>query len=103
MAAGKRSDAQAESTLIVNGHQSCVSGAKNFDTSRCGEVHDKAQAYATFHNVAVGAFLAGGVAAAGTALYFLWPTRPASSAVQQLRVIPAFGANDGGVIVSGSF
>lgn len=103
MSAGKKSDAQTESALIVKGRQSCVGGAKNFDTARCGELHDKAQAYATFHNVAVGAFVAGGVAAAGTALYFLLPTRPATSVGQALRVTPVFGAREGGLLAAGSF
>ncbi|MFT3775098.1 MAG: PEGA domain-containing protein [Minicystis sp.] len=103
MSSSSKSEAEAMSQSIVGNHQSCVGGAGNYDAARCGPLNDKAKAYATYHNVAVGAFIAGGIAAAGTAAYFLWPSKRAGATGHDLRVAPVFGSRDGAVIVTGSF
>jgi hypothetical protein len=103
MSAGSKSDAQTESAGIVHAGKSCVPGAGNYDTALCGDLSNKAQAYVTYHDVAVGSFIAGGVVVAGTAAYFLWPSRQVPAAARGLRVVPIVGAGDGGVLVSGSF
>jgi hypothetical protein len=104
VSAGRRSEASALSTQIVGNHQSCIPGAGNFDSARCGGLHDKLQSYATLHNTAVGAFIAGSAAALGTAAYFLWPmvVRPKSTG-KALRLVPAVGPGEAGAVVTGSF
>jgi hypothetical protein len=102
MSSGKRSAAEATRGQILTGRGSCVPGAGNLD-ARCSDLQNNLKASDTFHDVAVGAFIAGGIAAAGTLAYFLWPARPARSAGYHLQVTPVFGASAGAVILSGSF
>lgn len=103
MASGKRSTADSTRALILADRRSCVPAAPNLDTGRCPGLHSDLAASDTFHDVAVGAFIAGGIAAVGTAAYFLWPSRPARAAGYNLQVTPVFGASAGAVILSGSF
>jgi hypothetical protein len=103
VSAGKRSDAQAQSMQLVGAGQSCVPGAANFDSADCGGLHDKASAYATLHNAAVGVFVGTGVVAAGTVTYLLWPNKHPEAAGRKVRVAPVLADKRGGVFVSGSF
>jgi tetratricopeptide (TPR) repeat protein len=104
MSAGRRSDAEALRAPIAKDGMSCVSGAANFDSKRCSALQDKAQAYKTLHDTAVGAFVVGGAAAVGTAAYFLWPIlRPRTSGHDDMHLTPVIGAGSGGVVASGSF
>jgi tetratricopeptide (TPR) repeat protein len=99
MSSSKRSDAVLLSGDIRGSRGSCVDGAANYDP-RCPDLQTKLRADDTYHNTAVASFVIGGAAAAGTALYFLWPQKRAASALQ---VTPLVGARDGGVLVSGTF
>ena len=99
----RRSDASAMAAQILGNRGSCVSGASNDDAVRCPTLQRTLKADDTFHDLAVGAFVAGGVAAAGAATYFLWPRRPARSSARGIRVTPVPGAGAGSVTLSGSF
>ncbi|APR85036.1 Hypothetical protein A7982_10385 [Minicystis rosea] len=103
VSSSRRSDADILSTSILGDRRSCVAGAVNYDQGRCGGLQDKARSYATLHNAGVGAFIAGGIAAAGAAAYFFWPNKPAGKTGRDLRVTPVFGARGGAVIVSLTF
>jgi serine/threonine-protein kinase len=100
---GKHADAQAQSMQIVGAGRSCVPGATNFDTADCGGLHDKASAYATFHNAAVGVFVGAGVVAAGAATYLLWPNKRPESAAGEVRVDPVLSREVRGVSLSVPF
>jgi hypothetical protein len=102
MSASKRSDAQVLATQILSNRGSCVAGAASYDAARCPTLQTTLHTDDAFHDVAVGAFIAGSAAALGTAAWFLWPQRTPSSG-RRIRVTPLVGAGDGGVVVSGSF
>ena len=102
LSASKRTDAAGQAGSILTGHGSCVPGAGNYDAARCPGLQSTLRADDAFHDVAVGAFVAGGAALAGAAAYFLWPQRRPSSG-PDLRVTPVVGAGSGGAIFSGSF
>jgi hypothetical protein len=102
MSAGKRGDERGLAGQILANRGSCVGGAANYDAVRCPTLMSTARADDTFHDVAVGAFIAGSAAAVATAAYFFWPQRALSTG-RQIRVTPVVGAGDGGVVFSGSF
>lgn len=96
LAASRRAGADALRTEILHTAGSCVPGAANHDP-RCSTLAANLGAHDTFHDLALGAFVTGGVAAAGAAAFFLWPTgRP-------VRVTPLFGGTGGAVMVTGAF
>jgi hypothetical protein len=99
LSGARRQDADATRAQILAAHGGCVKGAGNLD-ARCAGLADTLHARDTLHDTAVGAFIVGGVAAAGAAAYFLWPQR-AEPAGHALRVTPIFGGNSGAVMVSG--
>jgi hypothetical protein len=100
----RRSDARVLSAQILGGHGSCVAGAANYDAGRCPSLQSALRADDAFHDVAVGAFVVGGAAAAATAAWFLWPQqRTPSNTGRTLRVTPVVGAGDGALVVSGTF
>ena len=104
--ASRKSSAQATRGMILSRGGSCVGGAANQDASGCGTLQSRLKADDAFHDVAVGAFVVGGLAAAGTAAYFLWPVRRPSmgrTTGPNLQVTPVFGADSGGAMVTGSF
>jgi hypothetical protein len=103
MSSGKKSAAASTRGQILGSGGSCVPSAANYDGGRCPSLQSGLGASDTFQGVAVGAFIAGGLAAAGTAAYFLWPSRPARPTGYELQVTPVFGASAGAVIMSGSF
>ena len=105
----KKTEAESARTTLLAAHQSCVSGAPNFAGQQsCSALASKFKADDTFHDAAVGAFIVGGAAAVGTAVYFLWPAkRPgptAQGALRGIHVTPVIaGPKDGGILLSGSF
>jgi len=106
-ASAKDADALAIGADLTAHHGTCVVRWASFDTKRCGALHDKLKAVDTLHDAAVGAFIAGGAAAAGTAVYLLWPS-PRAKTMQQaaahdLRLTPILGPTASGLLVSGSF
>jgi hypothetical protein len=79
LSASKSSDAFAVRSMLLAAHGGCRPDRSNFGPQPCADIQDKLQASDTFHNIALGAFIAGGAAAAGTALYLLWPSPRAST------------------------
>ena len=69
----------------------------------CAEVKDLRSDHDTFHNVAIGTFVLGGVFAAATvsSVFLLNPKR--SSAPSDVRVAPALGPTSQGLLVTGTF
>jgi tetratricopeptide (TPR) repeat protein len=103
LSAGQRSDAAALSASILGAHRSCVASAANYDSIRCPTLLRTLDTDDALHDVAVGAFIVSGAAAAGAAAYFLWPERRLPRAGRRIQVTPVVGSGDGRVIVSGSF
>lgn len=99
IASGKRADAVATSSLIVQSNKSCLAGESAVD-SRCPSLQDTAASYVTLHNVGVGTLVVGSAAAVAAGVYFLWPSRRAKADV---LVTPIVGAHTGGVVLEGSF
>jgi hypothetical protein len=79
----------------------------SYNTKVCADIKQKLDARNTFQDVAVGAFIAGGAAVAGTAVYLLWPSPRAKTmqhaAARDLRLTPVLGPTSSGLLVSGSF
>jgi hypothetical protein len=69
----------------------------------CAEVKDLRADHDTFHNVAIGTFVLGGVFAAATvtSVFLLNPKR--SSTESDVRVAPALGPTSQGLFVTGTF
>jgi len=107
LSSSKYADADALVATLLATSGSCVSRWASYDAKLCPDLQDKLKAGATFHNIAVGTFIAGGAAAAGTALYLLWPpprAKPTAQAVlHDLRLTPILGPVSNGLLVSGSF
>jgi hypothetical protein len=107
LSASNYADAEAVEAALTASRASCVSGTLSYDAKLCSDLQAKANAYVTFHNVAVGAFIAGGAAAAGTALYLLWPAASANktnrSVVHDVRLMPILSPTGNGLLVSGRF
>jgi hypothetical protein len=61
------------------------------------------QAADTFHNAGVPLLVAGGVVAAGTLAYALWPRSPRVERSGQMRVLPVVGPQASGLWLTGSF
>jgi hypothetical protein len=106
-AGSKYADADAVVKMIEAVYGTCVSRWASFNPKLCGDLQDKYKAGNTFHNVAVGTFIGGGAAAAGTALYLLWPSPGAKPTGQgfahDIRLTPILGSTTSGLLVSGSF
>ncbi|MEP7124057.1 MAG: hypothetical protein ABJE95_24230 [Byssovorax sp.] len=107
LSSSKGSDADAISSMITAQHGACVSRWGSFQPIPCANLEEKLKERILFHNVAVGAFIGGEAAAAGTAIYLLWPSPRAKTmqhaAAHDLRLTPILGPTVGGVLVSGSF
>jgi hypothetical protein len=68
----------------------------------CDDLYDAIEDSDRFRNIAVGAFVVGGAAALGTAVYALWPR----SKIEQrtgVQVRPTVSSSDGGLSVRGNF
>ena len=107
LASSTRADALAIGADLTAHHGTCVVRWASFDTKRCGALQDKLKAEDTLYDASVGAFIAGGAAAAGTAVYLLWPSPRAKTmqhaAAHDLRLTPILGPTASGLLVSGSF
>jgi hypothetical protein len=96
--AWKNSDAAAAHAMIVAHHGNCIPGTAGYDPT-CAALVAAGNAADLWYDAAVGAFVAGGVSAAGTALYLLWPSLQPKT---DLRLMPILGTQHG-VLLSGSF
>jgi len=107
LSSSKGSDADAVASMITAQHGTCVSRWGSFEPKPCADLEEKLKARDMFHNVAVGAFIGGGAAAAGTVLYLLWPSprakTPAPFVARDIRLTPILGPVGNGLLVSGSF
>ncbi len=107
LASSKHADALTIGEDLTAHHGTCVVRWASFDTERCAQLQGALVAEDRYHDAAVGAFIAGGAAAAGTAVYLLWPSPRAKSAppaaARDLRLTPILGPTAGGLLVSGSF
>lgn len=102
-AGAKNSSSRSLNSAILSNHHSCVAGSSNYD-ARCGELNDTSLSARANRRVGAGLLVGAGVAAAGAAAYFLWPTKkldPQSS--HALRVVPVLSTRDAGFILSGAF
>lgn len=71
------------------------------DFTDCAELKNKLVKTDTLHNVGVGVAIAGGLIAAGTVVYALWPKK--KSATTGLDVLPLVAPTFAGVLAAGSF
>lgn len=103
----KNSDATAVRENLIAHHGTCVPDWASFNTKVCADLQDKLEARDTFYNAAIGTFIVGGAAAAGTVLYLLWPSpqekTPRQAIVRDLRLTPVFSPTGSELLVSGSF
>ncbi len=74
-------------------------------TAACDAWRSKTAAVTTEANAAVGLFVAGGVALAGAAAYWFWPTRSQGGTAQNRSwtVMPLVGIGSGGAMWTGNF
>lgn len=68
----------------------------------CAKLRALAADRATFGNAGIGLFVAGGLAAAGAAAWFLWPQASATSH-RVAKVVPVIGTTGAGLLWLGSF
>jgi len=90
----------------AGGQNGCLYSPK---PTACDALDSDARGAVTFRGLSIGAFVVGGLAAAGTAAYLLWPastegpSTPDARAAVSVRVVPALGPTSGGVDVLGQF
>jgi hypothetical protein len=97
-------DAEGGKAEILQAGKTCVVGRSNFDASRCAQQASGTARGDTFGTVSIAAFVAGGVAAAGTLTYFLWPAAKAAPPSRaQLGVAPIVTASQQGLLLWGAF
>jgi tetratricopeptide (TPR) repeat protein len=70
--------------------------------ARCADQRSALEAQATWSNVALVSFAAGGAALAATAVYALWPSKK-SEPQAFVRPLPVVATGGGGVLVTGAF
>jgi len=70
-------------------------------TTTCGQLKDQLRKTDTFYNVGAGVLVAGGVIAAGTVVYALWPQK--KSTQMGLEVLPTVAPTFAGFSASGRF
>lgn len=93
-----KATALAEQIRAAGG--TCKAGADHFDV-RCADVEGAAIGSNAMKIGGTVGFAVAGAAAAGAALYWLWPSaKPVQGA---LRVLPAVAEKSGGVTITGSF
>jgi hypothetical protein len=101
------SSASALAASITANRGGCNPLYASYDFIFCPVLQDRITASSSFEGAAVGAFIVGGAAAAGTALYLLWPSQGATTAglaaPPELRLTPLFGRAGNELVVSGQF
>ena len=92
----------ADLRAYITAHSgTCIPNVASYAYDKCPALQGKLNAYVMFGDAAVGAFVVGGAAAAGTALYLLWPSpRPKTGDV---RLMPILGPTGSGLLVFGQF
>ncbi len=107
VASSKYSAGGTLGALITARHGTCIPNVGGYDYLYCPGLQSDLHAYVTFGDAAVPAFIAGGAAAAGTALYLLWPSPRANTAgpaaFRDIRLTPILGPTGNGLLVSGQF
>lgn len=84
-------------SIIVARHGTCMPNVGGYDARWCPELQREVNAYVTFADASIGAFVVGGAAAVATALYLLWPSP------RDIRLAPILSPSARGLVVSGSF
>jgi hypothetical protein len=108
-AAASSKDAQAAAVAadLTAHYGTCVTQWASYNTKVCADIKQKLDARNTFEDVALGAFIGGGVAAASTVLYLLWPapkdTTPKQAVARDLRLTPIVSPTGGTLFISGAF
>ena len=106
-ASAKDADALAIGDDLTAHYGTCVVRWASYDTKRCSALHEKLEAVDRLHDDAISAFIGGGAAAAGTALFLLWRSpgekRPKQAAGRNLRLEPMLSPTGGEFLISGSF
>ena len=107
LSSSKGSDADAISSMITAQHGACVARWGSFQPIPCANLEEKLNERDLFHNVAVGAFIGGGAAAAGTVLYLLWPSSrektPRQAVARDMRLMPILSQTGSAFLLTGSF
>jgi hypothetical protein len=96
-ASSAEGDAKALDGAIGN-DGSCAASA---NSSRCAELQDKFDSADRNYNLSTAGFVTAGVAAAATAVYYLWPTAQQSSVA--VRPVPAIASGDARLLFVGKF
>jgi len=107
LSSSKGSDADAISSMITTQHGACVARWGSFQPIPCANLEEKLNERDLFHNVAVGALIGGGAAAAGTVLYLLWPSSrektPRQAVARDMRLMPILSQTGSAFVLTGSF
>jgi hypothetical protein len=107
LSSSKGSDANAIGSMITAQHGACVSRWGSFQPIPCANLKEKLKERDLFHDVAVGALIGGGAAAAGTVLYLLWPSpqekTTKQSVARDLRLTPLLSRTGSAFLLTGSF
>lgn len=85
------------------GPSSCHSSLSGGRQASCDELMSAAKSVPVLRGAAIGAFVAGGLAAAGALGYLFWPSGAKTEAGFNVRVMPAAGSAFVGAAAAGSF
>jgi hypothetical protein len=100
-------DAEALAKYITANRGDCMPNVASNAGVLCTQLQGYVNRHITYENAAVGTFIAGGAAAAGTALYLLWPSPRATTAgpsvAYDIRLTPILAPTVNGLLVSGQF
>jgi hypothetical protein len=94
------SDAESTSSKIKSAGGTCAPGAAS---SLCASLASKASSADTLGNASTVAFVTAGAAAVVTVGYLLWPEPRTPNPAAALRIVPALGRGQGGLVAVGSF
>jgi hypothetical protein len=101
---GARSEAQELGSRITGAGKYCTAGAPSFDAERCPDLWNLTSRGDALGTASIVGFVAGGLAAVGTVVYFAWPSRPSrKQPPQTLGWAPVIGPRAQGIAVWGSF
>lgn len=100
VANGKSTDADAKLSELTALNLPCSDPRV---ATRCVEQRDTLASQSTWSNVAVSAFVVGGVAAAATAAYIFWPAPSGGQSAGRVVPVPVASKDGGGVWMIGTF